>query len=83
MRKQKVYPKIVPLPCPFCKSMVGFVERQEICVYQYLCDCGVKGPPVEKLKYEDHEGDPEGDAIKAWNRRKWWPTPKRIKKISA
>lgn len=83
MRKEKVYPKIEALPCPFCKSTVGFVERQEICVYQYVCDCGVKGPPVEKLKYEYHEGDPEGDATKAWNRRKLHPRPKRPKKIAA
>ncbi len=55
------------IPCPNCRTTDGFVERMSICTYQYLCDCGRSGPPVEKMKYEWHEGDPEGDAIKAWN----------------
>jgi Lar family restriction alleviation protein len=82
VRKEKAYPKIDPLPCPFCGKTDGFVERMTICVYQYLCDCGVKGPSVEKLKYESHEGDPDGDAIKAWNRRKWPRLPRPKKAIA-
>jgi Lar family restriction alleviation protein len=57
------------LNCPFCGGTDGYVERMSICVYQYNCDCGVVGPPVEKLEYEYHEGEPEKDAIKAWNTR--------------
>lgn len=57
------------LPCPFCGGTEGYVERMTICVYQYICDCGAVGPPVEKLEYEDHEGTPAKDAIKAWNTR--------------
>jgi hypothetical protein len=56
--------------CPFCGSANGFVEREEICVYRYWCDCGARGPAVEKLKYEDGRGEPENDAVKAWNKRR-------------
>lgn len=56
-------------PCPFCGQTDGFVERMTLCSYQFLCDCGARGPAVEHGKYEDHEGDPEGDAVRAWNGR--------------
>lgn len=58
-----------PLPCPFCGDTGGYVERMTLCSYRYICDCGVMGPAAERGEYEDHEGDPEGDAVSAWNRR--------------
>jgi hypothetical protein len=57
------------LRCPFCGEASGFVERLTLCSYQYRCDCTAAGPVVTHGKYEDHEGDPEGDAIRAWNGR--------------
>lgn len=57
-------------PCPFCGSADVFAERVDICVYRAFCNgCAAHGPPVEKLKYESHEGNPEADAAKAWNKR--------------
>ena len=59
-----------PRPCPFCGGTGGFAERMTLCSYRYQCDgCGAMGPAAERGEYEDHGGDPEADAVRAWNRR--------------
>ena len=58
-------------PCPFCGGRSAFAERGTICSYYIMCnDCGARGPFVEELDYEAHEGHPERDAAREWNKRR-------------
>lgn len=66
MRKPKLK------PCPFCLQSTAFVERDGLCVYRVWCDCGARGPAVERCDYmEEPDGDERGecDAIRRWNAR--------------
>lgn len=59
-------------PCPFCRTLNGFVECADFGSFYVMCNqCGARGPDAEGDGCDPDAENRRGarNAIKAWNTR--------------